>query len=347
MHFTGDDLSRTFLVPSYGPYAEALFCLGVLKDRRNAGALYGGWRQAVVAGHRDAQLIGRFIGNPLDLDLFTLIGKVGSVPEGNASLLAVKRRHLEAEVEAAARHAATFRAGSAATLPRWAFRLPADREVRSVFAAGMRACCDKAVAPFWSRISSYLQAEAALRGRVLARDGVGRFLDTLHSDVRWRAGVLCVQDGAGHLVDVKLHGRGIAVVPSVFCRRVTPYISAVDPDGPAVLFYPALRDVADAYRLWTDGQHQPTSKALAALLGSTRARALDAIGTGCTTTELADRLGISLATASSHASVLRAAGLIATRRHGSAVLHSISPLGSALLNGVQRGHGTPACDRRR
>jgi hypothetical protein len=35
---------------------------------------------------------------------------------------------------------------------------------------------------------------------------------------------------------------------------------------------------------------------------------------------------------------LREAGLSTTRRHGSAVLHVISPLGSALLNGGQRPH---------
>lgn len=42
-------------------------------------------------------------------------------------------------------------------------------------------------------------------------------------------------------------------------------------------------------------------------------------------------MGISLAAASQHASVLRGAGLIATRRQGSAVLHVLTPLGAELL----------------
>jgi DNA-binding transcriptional ArsR family regulator len=71
--------------------------------------------------------------------------------------------------------------------------------------------------------------------------------------------------------------------------------------------------------------------ALAALVGRNRAAALGAIADGCTTTELAERVGISLAAASQHASVLRGAGLIASRRQGSAVLHVLTPLGAELL----------------
>ena len=71
--------------------------------------------------------------------------------------------------------------------------------------------------------------------------------------------------------------------------------------------------------------------ALAALVGRNRAAVLQSIADGCTTTELARRVGISLAAASQHASVLRGAGLIATRRQGSAVLHVLTPLGAELL----------------
>jgi len=43
------------------------------------------------------------------------------------------------------------------------------------------------------------------------------------------------------------------------------------------------------------------------------------------------RVGISLAAASQHASVLRDAGLITTHRQGSAVLHVLTPPGTELL----------------
>jgi DNA-binding transcriptional ArsR family regulator len=97
----------------------------------------------------------------------------------------------------------------------------------------------------------------------------------------------------------------------------------------------------DAYRLWSPSHPRSTSKALAALLGSTRAVALEALGQGCTTTELARRLDISAATASHHATILRDAGLISTRRHGNGVLHTVTPLGSALLNGDRQRAATP------
>jgi DNA-binding transcriptional ArsR family regulator len=85
----------------------------------------------------------------------------------------------------------------------------------------------------------------------------------------------------------------------------------------------------DRRRLWD--HRRPRGAALAALVGRNRAAVLRATAHGCTTTELADRVGISLASASQHASVLRDAGLITTRRQGSAVLHVLTPLGAELL----------------
>jgi DNA-binding transcriptional ArsR family regulator len=151
--------------------------------------------------------------------------------------------------------------------------------------------------------------------------------------MRWRGGVLEIDhsDSPGH--HLRLNGRGLVLVPSVFCRRITIYIGLADPDGPAVMFYPALRDLTDAYRLWSRTQPESTRKALAALLGATRASALEAIGHGCTTSGLADQLGVSPPTASYHIAVLRDAGLVITRRRGSTVVHTASPLGTALLNG--------------
>jgi DNA-binding MarR family transcriptional regulator len=61
---------------------------------------------------------------------------------------------------------------------------------------------------------------------------------------------------------------------------------------------------------------------------------LQAVADGaCTTSELADRSGSSTSSASQHAAVLRAAGLVVTRRHGSAVLHTLTPLGTRFLDG--------------
>jgi DNA-binding transcriptional ArsR family regulator len=86
---------------------------------------------------------------------------------------------------------------------------------------------------------------------------------------------------------------------------------------------------ARSARLWAPSRSR--GSALAALVGRNRAAVLQSVADGCTTTELARRVGISLAAASQHASVLRGAGLIVTRRQGSAVLHVLTPLGAELL----------------
>lgn len=80
------------------------------------------------------------------------------------------------------------------------------------------------------------------------------------------------------------------------------------------------------------------------MLGRTRAAAvLRTIEADCTTGGLAQRPGISLASASEHATQLREAGLITTHRDGRAVYHTLSPLGQSL---IRRGSsGNPVFDR--
>ncbi|MFE9740676.1 winged helix-turn-helix domain-containing protein [Streptomyces sp. NPDC006477] len=62
-------------------------------------------------------------------------------------------------------------------------------------------------------------------------------------------------------------------------------------------------------------------------MGRTRAQVLALLRSPATTTALAERAGVSLAAAGQHAGVLRGAGLVDTVRTGSAVLHSLTPLG--------------------
>jgi DNA-binding transcriptional ArsR family regulator len=92
-----------------------------------------------------------------------------------------------------------------------------------------------------------------------------------------------------------------------------------------------VRDFAVARQLWAAGSDD--GRALASLLGRTRSAALQAIADGCTTSELAQLIGVSVSAASQHATVLRNAGLITTQRDGKAVVHTLTLLGSSLLNG--------------
>ncbi|MGN9790542.1 hypothetical protein ACTMTU_05475 [Streptomyces sp. OZ13] len=79
-------------------------------------------------------------------------------------------------------------------------------------------------------------------------------------------------------------------------------------------------------------------QALAALLGRTRARVPAALVTTATTGELALRLKISASSASEHITALREADLAHSQRARAQVIHTLTPLGTALLHGELPPH---------
>jgi hypothetical protein len=185
------------------------------------------------------------------------------------------------------------------------------------------------VEPYWTAIYACLHAEHVAWLRTLAAGGPDRLLASLQSEwIRWRPPVLEVLLLSDY--DVLLNGRGIVLMPSVFAGQM-PNLHTNPNDQAAVpwlVLPPAGARIAQ-HHLWNNPRSR--GAALAALVGRNRAAVLRTIADGCTTTELAVRVGISLAAASQHASVLRDAGLITTHRQGSAVRHVITPLGAELL----------------
>lgn len=188
-----------------------------------------------------------------------------------------------------------------------------------------------AVEPHWTHIQAQIEAERAARGRALLDGGADELLASLPPMLRWRAPVLECDYPVDR--DVRLRGRGLLLQPSFFCRRTA--VTLHDPELPPVLVYPAAAQLASAQ---TGGEaarpvEEQRQRTLGKLVGHTRSVVLRAIGDGATTSELARRAGVSLASASQHACVMREAGLVTTLRRGSAVLHTVTPLGAALLKG--------------
>ncbi|MFE3775886.1 MULTISPECIES: helix-turn-helix transcriptional regulator [unclassified Streptomyces] len=220
-------------------------------------------------------------------------------------------------------------------LPAW-IRAMADGETRSLgrLAGILQRYHDAAVAPYWHRVRCRIEADRAARGRALLDGGADRLLSSLPPMMRWRPPVL----EADYPVDRDLHlgGRGLLLLPSYFCRR-TP-VTFHNPDLTPVLVYPVEHPVP---RL---APPVPADRSLGRLVGQTRSAILHGIGMGCTTSELARRVDVSLASASQHATVLRDAGLLSTLRQGNAVLHTLTPLGAALLRGAHLD-GTAAFER--
>jgi len=81
------------------------------------------------------------------------------------------------------------------------------------------------------------------------------------------------------------------------------------------------------------------SDTLAALLGPTRAAVLRVLRQPRGTVDLAAAVGISPASASEHAKVLREAYLIQTCREGRSVRHSLTPLGRTILGQLRPAPG--------
>ncbi|MDQ0994530.1 helix-turn-helix transcriptional regulator [Streptomyces sp. V3I7] len=190
---------------------------------------------------------------------------------------------------------------------------------RQGLAADLRRYFDSCLAELWPQVLAGAAADRALRAETLLRGGVDGLLATLGTRWRWEPPVLHIPWPGPHDIEVPLCGRGLVLLPSYFGGPGLMYRT----EEPAVLIYPMHAGDPSA----------GGADALGPLLGRTRATVLAALRHPATTTTVAERVGVSLPSASQHTTVLRNAGLITTTRTGSAVLHALSPLGEALLNG--------------
>jgi DNA-binding MarR family transcriptional regulator len=215
--------------------------------------------------------------------------------------------------------------------PSWAHRLADDAGLYRQFADGLASLYAVLLGPYEVQLTDLFMADRTVRMRQFLDGGVEYLLAQANPRwMRWKPPVLEIQMANGIDYDLYLEGRGIVLMPSLFCAR-----SIVEDYAPQpVVSYPAGHDWP-LRRLTVLVPEVPKSaSAVSALLGRTRAAVLTAIAEhpGCSTTELAALVGIAPASASEHATVLRQAGLISTTRHRNAAIHSPTGLGVALLN---------------
>ncbi|MFE7191139.1 DUF5937 family protein [Kitasatospora sp. NPDC057541] len=169
-----------------------------------------------------------------------------------------------------------------------------------------------ALAPHWPRMRSLLEGDVLHRAGLFAEHGADRLLGDLASSVAWDEDTLYV--GHHHVRGSRhLGGRGLLLVPSVF---VWPRVfSVISPNWQPTLRYPP-RGVAT---LWERRSAAP--RALAAVIGRSRARLLAELDAPASTTDLARRTGITAGGVSQQLTALRTAGLVDAHRSGRYVLY--------------------------
>jgi DNA-binding transcriptional ArsR family regulator len=335
IYFTFDDVMNFRLLQSVGPAAESLFALMLLGGAGERTGHVGGpedafaqWRKNVVFRHdrrHDRRL--------------TLLLRTGEA-------LAEWPESMSLACSPSGRTTARFDPPEAAG---------ADRPVRldmlanHRLAVALRAFTQTAVQPYWPRIQSHLDQKCESSGRAMARGGMEALFATLAGEgLRWRPSVLSMPSEQPR--EVRLRGRGLLLAPSLFLTGPPRlFLDERTPGNVPVLVHAARPAPSAAVSLWGtgprsgDGAVPRTEQAaragreheqpLAPLVGSTRSAVLQALVQGLTTTELAHHVGVSPGSASQHASVLRNAGLVSTTRTPTSAIHTLTPLGEALLRG--------------
>jgi DNA-binding transcriptional ArsR family regulator len=320
IHFTSEDLRKVTITNAADPLWDVLLSLHTLQDG-SASLRFAEWRRKTLAELLVEVRLLTELAPPLGYSPdFLTPGRGDEGFEAQLDrMLSSPRRHLRDDLAQLAQgHPVTPWARALADGDRAALRL-LGKTVGSYYRV--------ALAPFRDRVQTHVEADRARRGQALLAGGVDRLLASLHPRSEWQPPVLRVPVYADQ--DIHLRGRGLVLVPSVFCR-VQP-ITLRDPDRPPVLVYPLSPSLGLLQAGRTLGEH-PAGHVVA-LLGRTRAVVLEAAITPGTTTKLAQRAGIALPVVSRHAAVLRGAGLIETHRTGGSVRHQITGLGMALLNG--------------
>lgn len=180
-----------------------------------------------------------------------------------------------------------------------------------------------ALAPYWARIRAVLDADILYRARMVAEHGSGRLFNDLHASVSWDDNTLRMARRKQPLPR-QTAGPGLLLIPSAFTgpglrTRTTP------PDPPQ-LVYPA-RGIGS---LW-ETRHVTRTDTLAAVLGRSRALLLTELETPASTTQLAQRTGLSPAGVSQYLTALRNAGLVSAHRVGRSVLYARTDAADILL----------------
>ena len=148
-------------------------------------------------------------------------------------------------------------------------------------------------------------------------------VDEMPSEVSYADGTLDIQRRWDF--ETSLDGKGLVLEPLAFATpRV--FVMLDEPYQPTLCYPP--RGIAT---LWDASAGETSGAGLGALLGGRRASILRALEVPLTTTDLAERVGVTPAAVSQQLGQLRDAGLVTAQRDGPRVYSRITKRGEELL----------------
>ncbi|EMD29339.1 ArsR/SmtB family transcription factor [Amycolatopsis azurea] len=320
IELTLQDLTRVRLAPEADPLTELVSSLQILQRSDAGTALFNRWRHRVRLGLAESASVLLWLCRPYaPIPAFL-------VPHTEEGGLAAGLDEI-ARTDPVCLKTALQDFPVNRELPAWAASLPdGDTAGLPKLVQALQDYFELSLAPVWEPARAQVDADRGMRARLLLHDGVDAVMTSLRPLVRWVCPVLEIGDGI--IGSCGAGGAGLTLSPTYFA--VCPVIVPAEGEAPVRLLYPAARQATPATGDGSDLRRTPDA-ALADLLGPTRAATLAVLAAGCSTSEVAARLGVTPSAASKHTTVLRRAGLITTERDRNAVLHSLTPLGSALL----------------
>jgi DNA-binding transcriptional ArsR family regulator len=316
IQFTAEDLARTRLLPEPAPLVETKFALMALGMRTRA-PWSDQWRHTARAvfpavARPARELVTGFSG---------ALSPTALSPDLDEDLAAIR----DLSPSQAREETDLWYGGRRVAMPPWLrAATTGDRQAEQLLLRAFRSAYATVVEPYWADIRAHYHAELVARSRVLACDGIGGLLATLIPESRWHDNWLEIDSPAQG--SVLLGGRGLVLMPAIFWDG-SPLVGDV-PERPVVLAYPAGAMATIRTSAESDG--------LAAILGATRAAVLRLLAVASTTGDIARGLGISSPSASQHASALRGARLVTSRREGQIVVHTVTALGVDLIRANAR-----------
>ncbi|MFF8833462.1 ArsR family transcriptional regulator [Streptomyces sp. NPDC015131] len=361
IHFTADDLALVRFAPRPSPLPELHAALMALAAP-GADLLTGQWRARLLRGlPRAAGPLADLVPDGTPPAFLDVLGD--TLDEGLALIAEARPEAVRSGIE---------RVYARRPAPPWIRALHGgEAGALRTLERAQRAAHAHVLAPVWPLVQDLHRAEFTRHALAVAERGVGAALTGLVPGSRLAGGVwewpapdgtgradgAGATDGTGRaggtggvagqgradgtggpgaagVREIRLGGRGLVLRPT-FHWRHGPLVQDL-PGRPVALALPVGRGVPPV----PDQDPGAGGEPLAGVLGRTRLALLRSLDEGgATTTGLARRLGVGAATASAHASALRAAGLLTTTRAGRSVRHAPTPLALLLLGGGPAGEG--------